>query len=206
MKISKIAKLVKDAGCVQLIQIDVYTMFIGVGEAIYATEDLPLISGAEQARAVLDLTKKQMENIQVVEAAGTINCITPLGLNMKADDKEIIEWEVKRIPAAAICGDEIVDLLELEDGEVLLFDSAYLSPLREEQKSPYFKFKVRETVNRQKYIVAYDGLFIKAVILPMKVDVKYFEQLDNFVNAMNKVRPVDVMNKIRPVGAEESGT
>lgn len=58
MKISKIAKLVKDAGCVQLIQVDVYTMYIGVGGAIYATEDLPLISGAEQARAVLDFTKK----------------------------------------------------------------------------------------------------------------------------------------------------
>lgn len=53
MKISKIAKLVKDAGCVQLIQVDVYTMFIGVGGAIYATEDLPLISGAEQAELYL---------------------------------------------------------------------------------------------------------------------------------------------------------
>lgn len=206
MKISKIAKLVKDNGCVQLIQVDVLKMYIGTGGAIYATEDLPLISGAEQARAVLDLTKKQMENIQVVEDAGTINCIAPLGLNMKADDKEIIEWEVKRIPAAAVVDGEIVDVLELEDGEVLLFNSAYLSPLKEEQQSPYFKLKAREAMTRQKYIVAYDGLFIKAVILPIKVDVKYFEQLDNFVNAMNKVRPVDVMNKIRPVGAEESGT
>lgn len=190
MKISKIAKLVKDNGCVQLIQVDVLKMYIGTGEAIYATEDLPLISGAEQARAVLDLTKKQMENIQVVEDAGTINCITPLGLNMKADDKEIIEWEVKRIPACAICEGEIVDLLELEDGEVLLFNGSYLAPLREEQKSPYFKFKVRETPTKQKYIVVYDGLFIKAVIMPMEVDPKYFEQLDSFVAAMEKVRPV----------------
>ncbi|MBQ6024564.1 MAG: hypothetical protein IJL20_03020 [Lachnospiraceae bacterium] len=205
MKISKIAKLVKDAGCVQLIQVDVYTMYIGVGGAIYATEDLPLISGAEQARAVLDFTKKQMESIEVTEYSGTLSYID-IGLNMKSDDKEAIEWEVKRIPAAAVVDNEIVDILELEDGEILLFDSTYLSPLKEEQKSPYFKFKVRETPTKQKYIVVYDGLFIKAVIMPMKVDVKYFEQLDNFVNAMNKVRPVDVMNKIRPVGAEESGT
>ena len=205
MKISKIAKLVKDAGCVQLIQVDVYTMYIGVGGAIYATEDLPRISGAEQARAVLDFTKKQMESIEVTEYSGTLSYID-IGLNMKSDDKEAIEWEVKRIPAAAVVDNEIVDILELEDGEILLFDSTYLSPLKEEQKSPYFKFKVRETPTKQKYIVVYDGLFIKAVIMPMKVDVKYFEQLDNFVNAMNKVRPVDVMNKIRPVGAEESGT
>jgi len=190
MKISKIAKLVKDAGCVQLIQVDVLTMFIGVGGAIYATDDLPLISGREQARAVLDLTKKQMESIEVIEDGGTINCIGPLGLNMKPDDKETVEWEVKRIPAAAVVDNEIVDIMELEDGEILLFDSAYLSPLKEEQKSPYFKFKVRETPTKQKYIVVYDGLFIKAVIMPMKVGPKYFEQLDSFVAAMEKVRPV----------------
>lgn len=190
MKISKIAKLVKDAGCVQLIQVDVLTMFIGVGGAIYATDDLPLISGREQARAVLDLTKKQMESIEVIEDGGTINCIGPLGLNMKPDDKGTVEWEVKRIPAAAVVDNEIVDILELEDGEILLFDSAYLSPLKEEQKSLYFKFKVRETPTKQKYIVVYDGLFIKAVIMPMKVGPKYFEQLDNFVAAMEKVRPV----------------
>jgi len=190
MKISKIAKLVKDAGCVQLIQVDVLTMFIGVGGAIYATDDLPLISGREQARAVLDLTKKQMESIEVIEDGGTINCIGPLELNMKPDDKETVEWEVKRIPAAAVVDNEIVDIMELEDGEILLFDSAYLSPLKEEQKSPYFKFKVRETPTKQKYIVVYDGLFIKAVIMPMKVGPKYFEQLDSFVAAMEKVRPV----------------
>lgn len=197
MKISKIAKLVKDAGCVQLIQVDVYTMYIGVGGAIYATEDLPLISGAEQARAVLDFTKKQMESIDVMEDAGTLSCIGPMCLNMKPDDKEEIEWEVKRIPAVAICEGEIVDLLELEDGEVLLFNGSYLAPLREEQKSPYFKFKVRETPTKKKYIVVYDGLFIKAVIMPMKVGPKYFEQLDSFVAAMEKVRPV---------GAQEQGT
>lgn len=190
MKISKIAKLVKDNGCVQLIQVDVLTMFLGTGVAIYATDDLPLISGREQARAVLDLTKKQMESIEVVEDAGTINCIGPAGLNMKPDDKETVEWEVKRIPAAAVVDNEIVDILELEDGEILLFDSAYLSPLKEEQKSPYFKFKVRETPAKGKYIVIYDGLFIKAAIMPMKVGAKYFEQLDNFVAAMDKVRPV----------------
>ncbi len=189
MKISKIAKLVKDAGYVELIQVDVLKMFIGVGGAIYATEDLPLISGAEQARAVLDFTKKQMESIDVVERASKLSYIG-IGLNMKPDDKEAIEWEVKRIPAAAICEDKIVDLLELEDGEVLLFNGSYLAPLKEEQKSPYFKLKVRETPTKQKYIVVYDGLFIKAAILPMKVDPKYFEQLDSFVAAMEKVRPV----------------
>lgn len=188
MKISKIAKLVKDAGSVQLIQVDVLTMYIGVGGAIYATEDLPLISGREQARAVLDLTKKLMESIEVVEDTGTINCIGPAGLNMKPDDKETVEWEVKRIPAAAVVDNEIVDILELEDGEILLFDSAYLSPLKEEQKSPYFKFKVRETPTKQKYIVVYDGLFIKAVIMPVKVGPKYFEQLDSFIDAMNRIR------------------
>ena len=190
MKISKIAKLVKKTGCVQLIRVDVTKMFLGAGaNAVYATEGLPLISGEEQARIILDLTKEQMDKIDVVEDAGTLKTTGLIDFNMKPDDKEAIEWEAKRLPAAAVVSGEIVDVLELEDGEIILFDSEYLDPLKEEQKSPYFKLKVRETSAKRKYIVVYDGLFIIAAIMPMTVGSEYFKQLDNFVEAMNKIRP-----------------
>ena len=190
MKISKIAKLVKKTGCVQLIRVDAAKMFLGAGaNAVYATEGLPLISGKEQARIILDLTKEQMDKIDVVEDVGTIRTTGLIDFNMKPDDKEAIEWEAKRLPAAAVVSGEIVDVLELEDGEIILFDSEYLDPLKEEQKSPYFKLKVRETSAKRKYIVVYDGLFIIAAIMPMTVGSEYFKQLDNFVEAMNKIRP-----------------
>ena len=189
MKISKIAKLVKKTGCVQLIRVDADKMYLGAGAgAVYATEGLPLISGREQARIILDLAKDQMEDIEVVEDVGTLTTTGLINFNMKADDKEAIEWETTRIPAAAIVDGKIIDLLELEGGEILLFDSDYLSPLKEEQKSPYFKLKVRENDQKQKYIVAYDGLFIKAALMPTTVGFDYFQKLDSFIAAMEKIR------------------
>lgn len=190
MKISKIAKLVKKTGCVQPMQINFDKMYLGVaGCALYATDGLPLISGREQARIILDLAKDQMEDIEVVEDVGTLTFTGMMKFNMKPDDKEVVEWETTRIPAAALVDGKTIDLLELEGmGEILLFDSDYLSPLKEEQKSPYFKLKVRENKLKQKYIVAYDGLFIKAALFPTSVDKEYFDKLDSFIAAMEKVR------------------
>lgn len=190
MKISKIAKLVKNTGCIQLIQIDVDKMYLGAGGvAVYATEGLPLISGRDQARIILDLTKDQMDKIEVVEDAGTLTTTGIINFNMKADDKKVVEWETRRIEAAAMIDGKIVDVLELEGGEILLFDNDYLSPLNEEQKSPYFKLRVRENEQKKKYIVAYDGLFIKAAIMPTMVNNEYFQKLDSFLQAMEKIRP-----------------
>ena len=190
MKISKIAKLVKKTGCVQLIRVDANKVYLGAGgAAVYATEGLPLISGRDQAQIILDLTREQMEKVDVVEDAGTITHIGLMDINMKADDKKVVEWEVQRIEAAAIVDGRIVDLLELESGEILSFNSDFLTPLKEEQQSPYFKLRVRENDEHKKYIVAYDGLFIKAAIMPTVLTDDYFKKLDKFLQAVDKIRP-----------------
>lgn len=176
MKLSKIAKLVKRYGVLDVYRVNQYDVWLGVAGAIYKCAGLPLIYGERNARAVLGLTADEFSKINFSER----------DIDMQKDDGFVFhdtdrtETAANELDSCAVIGGTAFNILECHDGNLIFYNEDLLSPLGAKYEQ-YSQLCARETENGMPYIAVKNGFFLEAVVMPIKMDLNsYVKKLDIF--------------------------
>lgn len=178
MRLAKIAKLVSKARLC-----DVYSdkhgtgVYIGVGNAIYHVQDLPMPCAVDQMRIMLDIPTKKWEKVSCVIHA----CQPPLDM-AHTDSGEMLMTEYPLMTGSnyLILVDEHSKGEDKKKGKLAFVDEELLTPMRGEEKE-YIGYACRFTASGEPYIIIKDGMYAIAAIAPVLVDVgKVAEQLARF--------------------------
>lgn len=125
MKLSKIAKLVKRYGVLDVYRVNKVDVWLGVGSAIYKCSGLPLIYGERNARAVLGLSKEEFAKINFHEK----------DIDMQKDDgcsfhdQDGTETGTNELEMCAAVGGTAFSILECPDGELIFTTTIYFCRL-----------------------------------------------------------------------------
>ena len=178
MRLAKIAKLINRTGLC-----DVYAdkhgtgVYIGVGNAIYHVQDLPMPCAEDQMRIMLDIPTKKWEKVSCVIYAG----LPPLDMAHTARG-EMMMTEYTLITGSnyLILVDEHSKGEDKKKGKLAFVDEELLTPMRAEAKE-YIGYACRFTASGEPYIIIKDGMYAIAAVAPVLVDVgKVAEQLAQF--------------------------
>ena len=175
MKLSKFATLVKREGCCNVYRVENDAVWLGTRGALFRAGGLPEIHGRDEVRVILSLNEKQMEKIMVYEHdCYDLSCVA--GMNLHDYD------EREKVAKPAINIGLIHAAVKADDGELIFYDTNYLSPLADELKdSDYMETTIRWTVSGQPYIAVKDGFDMLAAIMPMQiVNDAYIARLQEF--------------------------
>lgn len=178
MKLSKIAKQVSKAGLC-----DVYAdehgtgVYIGVGNAIYHVQDLPMPCAGDQMRIMLDIPTKKWEKVSCVIQAGP----PPLDMAHTASGEMLMtEYTLMTGSNYLILVDEHSKGEDKKKGKLAFVDEELLAPMRGEAKD-YIGYACRFTASGKPYIVIKNGMYVIAAVVPVLVDVgKVAEQMARF--------------------------
>lgn len=178
MKLSKIAKqVIKTKVC------DVYGdeygtgVYIGVGNAIYHVQDLPMPCAEDQMRIMLDIPTKKWEKVSCVIRAG----LPPLDMAHTASGEMLMtEYTLMTGSNYLILVDEHSKGEDKKKGKLAFVDEELLVPMRGEAKE-YIGYACRFTASGEPYIIIKDGMYAIAAVAPVMVDAgKVAEQLAQF--------------------------
>ncbi len=179
MKISKYVALAKRRGYIRVVHTD-DGILLGNSAALYKAPELPDMRGEEQIRAVLDIEPGQAKKIFITEDyAESFDDVYGMDLTDGLDKRTT---GAKKIQSAAFVKGIYAQALEVDDGELIFYDEAFLAPLSDRFKeSEYISLAVRETTKGVKYIVVMDGFEVLAGIMPMAIVTEdYLKELKKF--------------------------
>lgn len=148
MKINKIAALCKEAGAIRVL-LTKNGPWIGTGSAIYFVPELAGIS-EEGIYAVFNIPEKKREDI-------LIHYLSEEDVDTLDINEAVRDYHTEPLKLKLEFGEEIKSLLS-EDGELLMFLSAYAKPL-----PPDCEFYKRDN-----YIYVKRGFELKAIITPLR--------------------------------------
>ena len=180
MKISKYVKLVKSGGYCAVVHVAGSGIWLGARAAVFRATELPEMVGEEQVRTVLDMPEKAWEKVHLDEQwSGSVREV--LGLNLADHEDGEQDTEKLRVMAAP-SGIWCACRRCVEDGELIFYQEALLSPLAERiRDSGYIRHTVRKSESGQRYLVVHDGFEVVAAVMPMKVATKeYLADLSEF--------------------------
>jgi len=158
-------------------------VWLGLREAVYRAPSMPPIHGAEQVRAVMDLTEKQVDKIFIGDYNYDREGISEVFGFDCSDGIATGEQTAEVLPVVASFGTSSYNALRASDGELIFYDPAYIAPLADIMKDhgESVGFFARKMENGQRYITIKDGMLTVAAILPIKMDMKnYLERLAKF--------------------------
>ncbi len=184
MKLKAITKLIKDNKFIYTVEESEAAFWLGNGTAIYLVDGLPIMTN-EQLMVMFEIPEKDIpkynfsNNKKFTEQIERKDCIDAESI------AEVLPMSIR------YCGYSLV-LLKTEMGLVCI-EEQYLKPLATLDKG--FELYLRYTNESKPYIVAKEGLFLRAVILPCNVVDKFFL---NAVEAIRKLAETALGN-----GAEE---
>ena len=178
MRLAKIAKLINKTGLC-----DVYAdkhgtgVYIGVGNAIYHVQDLPMPCAVDQMRIMLDIPAKKWEKVSCAIRAGQ----PPLDMEHTASGEMLMtEYNLKIGSNYLILVDEHSKGEDKKKGKLAFVNEELLEPMRGEAKE-YIGYACRFTASGEPYIIIKDGMYAIAAVAPVLVDVgKVAEQLAQF--------------------------
>lgn len=180
MKLSKYVKLVKGGGYCMVAHVEDSGIWLGTRSAIFRATELPDMVGEEQVRTVLDMPEKAWEKVHFDERwEGTVKSIFGMNLSDYADGEQDTEkLKVMAAPDGLWCDCR----RSMDDGELIFYREAMLSPLAEQIKeSDYIRYTVRKMESGQRYLVVHDGFEVLAAIMPVRiVTEKYLADLSEF--------------------------
>lgn len=131
-------------------------------------------------RTVLDMPEKAWEKVHFDERwEGTVKSIFGMNLSDYADGEQDTEkLKVMAAPDGLWCDCR----RSMDDGELIFYREAMLSPLAEQIKeSDYIRYTVRKMEGGQRYLVVHDGFEVLAAIMPVRiVTEKYLADLSEF--------------------------
>lgn len=184
MKLSALSGVVRKKHSIQVFTHETIggEMVIGAGgAALYRCGIIPPVSGKGQIKALLSLTEKQLDKINIIEEQYSTNEDIhgyDLSDGQPASEQDTSETAIQ----FSYLGKSYTSL-RTKDGEILFFEDIYLAPLREEMQSQYFTLKTRlydDGFKRFYYIVAKDGFATLAAILPCTIlSQEFIEELNN---------------------------
>lgn len=178
MRLAKIAKLVSKAGLCDVYGDEYGTgVYIGVGNAIYHVQDLPMPCAGDQMRIMLDIPTKKWEKVSCVIQAGP----PPLDMaHTTSGEMLMMEYTLMTGSNYLILVDEHSKGEDKEKGKLAFVDEELLAPMRGEAKE-YIGYACRFTASGEPYIIIKDGMYAIAAVAPVLVDVgKVAEQLAQF--------------------------
>ena len=168
MKLSKYVKLVKGGGYCMVAHVEDSGIWLGTRSAIFRATELPDMVGEEQGRTVLDMPEKAWEKVHFDERwEGTVKSIFGMNLSDYADGEQDTEkLKVMAAPDGLWCDCR----RSMDDGELIFYREAMLSPLAEQIKeSDYIRYTVRKMESGQRYLVVHDGFEVLAAIMPVRI-------------------------------------
>lgn len=178
MKLSKFAKLVKTYGACYIYHVETGGIWLGTARSIYRADGLPESISAETMPAVLDFDTKQagktiIQDKYCEDASGMVF----VDLRDSADD-----ITAKQIQIAAIRRGVMATALLCDDGELVFYDSALLSPIADVFKeSEYVEITVRIGRDGRRFVVVHDGFDVIAAVAPLEViDEDFIGDLEEF--------------------------
>lgn len=132
MKLSKYVKLVKGGGYCMVAHVEDSGIWLGTRSAIFRATELPDMAGEEQVRTVLDMPEKAWEKVHFDERwEGTVKSIFGMNLSDYADGEQDTEkLKVMAAPDGLWCDCR----RSMDDGELIFYREAMLSPLAEQIK------------------------------------------------------------------------
>lgn len=163
MKLKAIAKLIKENKFIYTVEESSNSFWLGNGTAIYLVEGLPLMTN-EQLMVMFEVPEKDISkylfsnNLKFNQQIERNDCISA---------ESIAEVLVMRLK---YCGYDLC-LLKTEAGLVCI-EEKYLKPLAALEQG--YELYLRYTNEDKPYIVAKEGMFLRAVILPCNVVDKFF--------------------------------
>lgn len=156
MILKKIAALCKSSKEVLLLDQEDGTQWVGTGVALYALDEMPTL-GERSICTVLDIPPEKAGemNVQRKEFPETYSTEeTEVGERaLQFDMDNFITFE-GRTMLPCFFGEEI-----------LFIQPKYLGPLED---SEMLALSVRRAANGERYIVAHDGLFLTAILMPIE--------------------------------------
>lgn len=168
MKLSKYVKLVKGGGYCMVAHVEDSGIWLGTRSAIFRATELPDMVGEEQVRTVLDMPEKAWEKVHFDERwEGTVKSIFGMNLSDYADGEQDTEkLKVMAAPDGLWCDCR----RSMDDGELIFYREAMLSPLAEQIKeSDYIRYTVKKMESGQRYLVVHDGFEVLAAIMPVRI-------------------------------------
>lgn len=165
MKLKAIAKLCKSNKFIYTVDETEDSFWLGNGKAIYLISGLPKMTN-EHLMVMFEVPEKDKPKYHFSNNSK---------FTSQLDRRDIIESEsiAERLEVTIqYCGYELYPL-KTETGLVCI-ESDYLKPLADAEQG--FELYLRYTDKCKPYIVAKEGMFIKAVILPCNVVEKFFCQ------------------------------
>lgn len=178
MRLAKIAKLVSESGLCEVYSDEYGTgVYIGVGNAIYHVENLPMPCAGDQMRIMLDITTKKWEKVSCVIQAGP----PPLDMAHTASGEMLMtEYNLMTGSNYLILVDEHSKGEDKKKGKLAFVNEELLEPMRGEAKE-YIGYACRFTASGKPYIIIKDGMYAIAAVAPVLVDAgKVAEQLAQF--------------------------
>nr|DAU66181.1 MAG TPA: hypothetical protein [Caudoviricetes sp.] len=178
MRLAKIAKLVSKSGLCDVYGDEHGTgIYIGVGNAIYHVQNLPMPCAGDQMRIMLDIPTKKWEKVSCVIHA----CPPPLDMaHTTSDEMLMTEYTLMTGSNYLILVDEHSNGEDKKKGKLAFVDDELLVPMRGEAKE-YIGYACRFTADGCPYIIIKDGMYAIAAVAPVLVDAgKVAEQLAQF--------------------------
>jgi len=172
MKLSRFAKLVKQGGIVYLCHVTGSGIWLGARTGFYRADGLPETVDEATILTILDFDTKTQEKI-VVRELDFDSDRQMFGMNLSDDGTPDIE--AKKISVAAVYKGTFATALLCDDGELVFYDEAQLSPLADVFKeSDYVRTVVRVNDSGGRYVVIRNGFETVAGIMPMRIVSKEF--------------------------------
>lgn len=163
MKLKAIAKLIKDNKFIYTVEEASDSFWLGNGTAIYLVDGLPLMTN-EQLMVMFEVPEKDIPKYHFSNN---------LKFNQQIERKDCIEAESIAVPLEMKLQYSGYLLIPLRtEAGLVCVEEKYLRPLTDSDNG--FELYLRYTNENKPYIVAKEGMFLRAVILPCNVVDKFF--------------------------------
>lgn len=172
MKLKSIAKLIKDNKFIYTVEESDNSFWLGNGVAIYLVEGLPLMTN-EQLMVMFEVPEKDKSKYHFSNN---------LKFTSQIDRRDNINTEslAEKLNMTIQYSGYVLTALKTETG-LICIESEYLKPLAALEQG--YELYLRFTNENKPYIVAKEGLFLRAVILPCDVVNKFFcENIKEILN------------------------
>lgn len=174
MKLEAIAKLIKADEYCKLYKVFyadgmTYDLYIGTKTAIFPLTGFPKAQNESELAMLLGISKKEWADIQFgADCPDDIKNIE--GMNLEDTAAGEMDCMTSRISVRQR-GHDLVPMIEPVSGTVGFVDAKQIMPVADEiRKSGYFKYCVRKMASGGRYYVIKDGMVVRGVALPAKLE------------------------------------
>ena len=174
MKLSKLGKAAQSCMMLDLAVTEEAEYASVRGATFVLPEELPRMGVVERLAAVLDIPESKRADIYMTtnewDGAQAVG-----GIDLR--DHAAGELPVREVPLRLVRGGtELTPMLDSEGG-LEMVDKSVLAPIEDELKNgEYINWFARRTAGGQRYYAVKDGFYLKAAVLPYRVDREELRQ------------------------------